>query len=148
MHELHHVGYTYYHPLYSFEDLKTTADLLRIIKYSTHLEGLAVYAPFQRRLAENGLIHKDYAVLANESERLKRVNEFFKLFETIKGTPNRPVVETDYELLERFAGGSRLWYIAGAHMAQIIDKKYGRSILVQTIKKGSDTFFKIYEEIR
>ncbi|MFX1254003.1 MAG: hypothetical protein ACFFCZ_20490, partial [Promethearchaeota archaeon] len=25
MHELHHVGYTYYHPLYSFEDLKTTA---------------------------------------------------------------------------------------------------------------------------
>ncbi|MFX0063157.1 MAG: DUF5700 domain-containing putative Zn-dependent protease [Candidatus Hermodarchaeota archaeon] len=65
----------------------------------------------------------------------------------IKGTPQRPVVETDYELLERFAGGSRLWYIAGAHMAQTIDEKYGRSVLVQTITKGPDNFFEIYEEI-
>ncbi|MFX0087860.1 MAG: DUF5700 domain-containing putative Zn-dependent protease, partial [Candidatus Hodarchaeota archaeon] len=123
MHELHHVGYTFYHPIYSLEDLKTTSDLLRIIKYSTHLEGLAVYAPLHRRLEEGCIAHKDYQVLAKESERLRHVNEFFSIFKAIKQNPNRPIIKTDYELIERLAGDSRLWYITGAHMAETIDKE-------------------------
>ena len=149
MHELHHVGYAYYHPIYSLEEIKTTADLLRIIKHSTHLEGLAVYTPLKRRLREIGIVHEDYiTIVTNHEEKSKRVTEFFQILKDLECTPERVITKEDFELLERMSGGSRLWYITGAHMAQTIDEKLGRDTLIQTIINGADNFFEAYSHAR
>lgn len=149
MHELHHVGYAYYHPIYSLEEIKTTADLLRIIKHSTHLEGLAVYSPLKRRLREIGIVHEDYiTIVTNHEEKSKRVTEFFQILKDLEHTPERVITKEDLKLLKRMSGGPRLWYITGAHMAQTIDEKLGRDTLIQTIINGADNFFEVYSHAR
>ena len=129
-------------------DLKTTQDLLEAIHYATHLEGMATYAPLKRRLAENGRTHPDYPILLNENERLSLVREFFKNYESIRKTANRPLVERDFEVMTLMSDKKRLWYIAGAHMAQVIDEHFGRDSLVETIREGPKSFFERYNECR
>jgi hypothetical protein len=145
MHELHHVGYTHYDQGFSLSDLRNTQDLIRAIRYATHLEGMATYAPFHRRASENGLAHIDYQVLLEPRERKSRVNEFFEILNDLSRSPLRALTDEDFEIIEVMSGrNKRLWYITGAHVAEIIDKKYGRQRLVQTIVDGPESFFKAY----
>lgn len=149
MHELHHVGYISLQPSFSLEELKTTPDLLRAIQYSTHLEGMAVYAPLRRRIQENGLQHEDYPALLNPNERQDRVQQYFDLVTALAQEPNRLLTKADLKIFEIMSGmKKRLWYITGAHMAQSIDEKLGRKELVQTIVNGPETFFKAYETLQ
>ena len=144
MHELHHVAYTHYNPIYSLEELKTTQDLIRVIKYSTHLEGLAVYASIEKRQREEGFTHKDYFVLNDYQERLKICTEYFGILNQLEDQAIRPLISEDFEILERMSSGKRLWYVTGAHMAQKIDQKVGREALNMTIHYGSEAFFNAY----
>jgi hypothetical protein len=41
---------------------------------------------------------------------------------------------------------NRLWYVTGAHMAEVIDKNLGKEVLIETIRLGPDDFFKSYHE--
>ena len=146
MHELHHVGYSHYNPIYSLDELETTRDLLRIVKHSTHLEGLAVYAPFGRRRRENGFAHRDYAVLNDRRRRSKATSEFLGIVEEFENEAERPLNEDDLRVLNRMSDGDRLWYVGGAHMAQAIDRRLGREALNRTIVEGPDSFFAAYEK--
>ncbi|UCH57554.1 MAG: hypothetical protein JSV18_01130 [Candidatus Bathyarchaeota archaeon] len=146
MHELHHVGFSHYNPIYSLDELKTTRDLLRIIKHSTHLEGLAVYAPFERRRRENGFTHRDYTVLNDPGERSSVSFEFLRIVKKLENEDERPLTGEDFDVLHRMSDGDRLWYVAGAHMAQAIDRRMGREELNQTIVDGPDAFFEAYRK--
>ncbi len=147
MHELHHVCYTNYHPIFTFSDLKTNRDLFDVLLYSTHLEGMAVYCPLKRRLFEHNLNDEDYRVLLDPNECLSRVQEFFKIYNDLRTAQVRPLVEEDFEILEVMSGPSkRLWYITGAYIAQVIDSHLGREKLVNTIVEGPKSFFTAYEE--
>ncbi|TXT53846.1 MAG: hypothetical protein BAJATHORv1_110038 [Candidatus Thorarchaeota archaeon] len=149
MHELHHAGYTHYNPIFTLADLKKTSDLLSAVRYATHLEGLAVYAPMAIRLEQKGLSHEDYQALIDSKVRKERVNEYFKTYRDLKDTPIRELTSDDMEILEVMSGrNKRLWYITGAHMAESIDKKLGRNQLVQTIVDGPESFFQAYSEIK
>ncbi len=148
MHELHHVGYTTFHPLYTLDDLQTTPQLLNAIYYSTHLEGMAVYTPLHRRLQENGLHHKDYPILLDTNQRKTHIREYFDLLNHLRHEPPRPLTHKDFEIFKVMSGRpKRLWYIAGAHMAQTIDGILGRKKLVQTIIEGPTSFFHLYQTI-
>jgi hypothetical protein len=144
MHEVHHVGYTRHHPIYTLESLRTSSDLIRAIKYSTHLEGLAVYSSYERRTIEEGLGHVDYWILNDTRERKRVTGEFSGVLAGLEEGPDRPLEEADFEALERMGGGNRLWYVAGAHMAQHIDERLGREALTQTVVDGPDSFFEAY----
>jgi hypothetical protein len=147
MHEVHHVGYTHLHPFFTLEELTTLQDLRQAIQYSTHLEGLAVYTPLQRRLTDQVLTHTDYPVLLNAPERDKRVHHYFDIYNNLSKTPDRPLQPSDFEVFDIMSGQQqRLWYITGAHMAQTVDTKLGRDALLHTISAGSANFFKIYEK--
>ncbi|MEE8355408.1 MAG: DUF5700 domain-containing putative Zn-dependent protease [Candidatus Bathyarchaeia archaeon] len=144
MHEVHHVGYTKHHPIHSLEGLRTSSDLIRAIEYSTHLEGLAVYSSYERRMIEEGVGHVDYWILNDPRERERVTGEFFGVLEGLEEGPDRPLEEADFEVLEQMSGGNRLWYVAGAHMAQEIDRGLGREALIQTVVDGPDSFFEAY----
>lgn len=147
MHELHHVGYTDYNPIYSLSDLQTLDDLRHAIRYSTHLEGLAVYAPLDRRISENGLGHEDYQFLVDSHKRQSRVREYFEILEALDKSRNRELNDSDFEILEKMSGrGSRLWYVTGAHMCKTIDEELGREALTETIQGGPNSFFAVYDK--
>ena len=144
MHEVHHVGYAHYNPTYSFDSINNIKDFLPIIKYSTHLEGLAVYCPLQRRLRENGLKHRDYPVLLDKMEKERLVRKYFEIVAEIERSEDREIVEKDWDLLRQMSDIYRLWYITGAHMAQVIDEKLGREKLIQTIIDGPERYYQTY----
>ena len=147
MHESHHVGYTHYNPLYSFSDLETMRDLLDIVRYSTHLEGLATYAPLERRRKDNGLEHQDYSVLVNPEKVDERCSSYWALLGQIEDEKERRIEDRDFEVIERMSGrNERLWYIAGAEMCRSIDKTLGRDRLRATVTRGPLDFFRAYEE--
>jgi hypothetical protein len=148
MHELHHVAYTQLNPTFSFDDIKTTSDLTRIIKYSTHLEGLAVYSSRDRRRKENGYTHRDYVTL-NDPVRVSQLSsQFFDILEEYDKISNRALVGDDWGILELMSDGDRLWYVVGAFMAEFIDRCLGRETLNSTMVQGPEAFFKAYYQTR
>lgn len=147
MHELHHVGYTHYNPLFSLDTLETNRDLLRIIKYSTHLEGIATYAPLEIRKREEGLTHSDYIILKDPKKRMNVITEFFHILKRLKKEDEQELQEKHYDTLNKMSDLDRLWYISGAHMAQVIDESLGRKALTKTIIEGPNAFFKAYNNL-
>ena len=147
MHEVHHVGYTHYNPISSFDDLKNTDDLTKLIKYSTHMEGTAVYSCLSRRTRENGLFHQDYQSLMDtvKMQRLTRI--YFSLLNRYESMPIRPLVDEDWKIISTMSGGDRLWYVVGSKMAETIDGRLGRTRLNNTIIEGSDEFFTLFKEL-
>ena len=145
MHEVHHAGYTRYHPIYSLAGLRTPSDLRGAVLYSTHLEGTAVYSSYERRAREGGLGHVDYRILNDPRERKRVTREFFRIMGEMGDTTIRPLEEAEFDVLERMSGGDRLWYVTGAHMAQEIDESLGRKALNRTIVDGPGSFFDAYK---
>ncbi|MHA2249043.1 MAG: DUF5700 domain-containing putative Zn-dependent protease [Candidatus Kariarchaeaceae archaeon] len=148
MHELHHVVFNHYHELYSFDDLKTTKNLIDVVKYSTQLEGLGVYSPYARRKTNNHINHLDYQILEDKNRKEKSIREFFEIYIRINKLKERQLIETDLDIFDLMSGENRLWYVTGAHMAAVIDKTLGRKRLLGTILRGPDDFFETFEKIR
>jgi hypothetical protein len=147
MHELHHVCYTHYHPIFALSDLQTNRDLFNVVLYSTQMEGIAVYCTLNRRLSEDALNDEDYRVLLNPDECLPKVHEFFEIVNDIKTDSLRPIEKSDFDILEVMSGrGKRLWYITGAYIAKSIDSCLGRKELVDTIIEGSKSYFAAFEK--
>ena len=148
MHELHHVGYTLIHPIPSLSDITTTDDLATLIKFLTHMEGLAVYTPLQRRTHDGCFSHEDYAVLNNPGELKQRTSRFFEILDNLISEESRSLVDSDFQLIEEMSSaGTRLWYVTGAHMANTIDEELGRLSLIKTITSGYESFFSHYSEL-
>lgn len=145
MHEVHHVGHISYNPSRSLSDIKTTIDLLWFVHYATHLEGMGVHTPLQRRIRDGCMFHEDYQVLQNPKETKTRIKQYFDLLEKMESEESRPLAESDFDVLEIMSGmNQRLWYITGAYMAKAIDTKLSRQALTDTIRKGHDYFFRLY----
>ncbi len=146
MHELHHVVYTAYNSIFDPSAIRTTKQLTEMIRYCTHMEGLAVYASLAPRKAADALTHEDYKIFLNKGARNQRVNEFFNHLTRLETRLVKTVKKEDWRTIDKMSGGKRLWYIAGAHMAEVIDKNLGREFLNETIRHGPDEFFKAYHE--
>ncbi len=148
MHEVHHVGYIHYNPTFSFSELKRISDLRDAVRFSTHLEGLAVYAPLRRRLETRCIGHEDYSALMDEEIAKQRKVQYFDLVQELERTSDRTITDDDFEIFEPMsAKGKRLWYVTGAYMAKSIDEKLGREALIDTIRQGPDSFFDIYNSV-
>ena len=148
MHEVHHVGYNHYNPIFSYSELERLSDLRDAVRYSTHLEGLAVYTPLRRRLETSCIIHEDYPALMDEEIAEQRRTQYFDLVKEFERIPDRKVTDDDFELFESMsAKGKRLCYVTGACMAKIIDEKLGREALIDTVSQGPDSFFDLYNSV-
>jgi hypothetical protein len=146
IHELAHAGYVRYHPLPELWNIGTNRELLDIVKFLTHLEGMGVISAFRLRVSENGLLDNDYRILLNKTEKAKRVDRYFEIVAKLESNLTE-LDEPPYRVFEEMsARDARLWYIAGCHMAQEIERCYGIETLRNLVEKGSEEFFKIYME--
>jgi hypothetical protein len=146
IHELAHAGYVKYHPLPNLRNIRTNRELLKTIKFLTHLEGMGVISALRLRISEGGLLDNDYKVFLNDAEREKRISHYFELINKLQSNLDK-VNDSRFEILEKMSGKeTRLWYITGCHMAQEIEKHYGIETLRELVKHGSEKFFDTYSE--
>ncbi|MHA1909920.1 MAG: DUF5700 domain-containing putative Zn-dependent protease [Candidatus Thorarchaeota archaeon] len=149
MHEVHHVGYAHYNPIFSFSELERLSDLRDAVRYSTHLEGLAVYAPLRKRVETECLLHEDYSALMDEEIAEQRSMQYFDLVAELERKSDRTITDDDFRIFEPMsARGKRLWYVTGAYMAKMIDERLGRETLIGTVRQGPNSFFDLYDSIR
>ncbi len=149
IHELHHAGFMTIHPPPRFADLKTCRDLLSLVRYSTQLEGMAVFAAWERRRAEGALgDDADYVALQDAARMERDEALYFKDYDGLKKRAGQPADKDAWAVIERMSGGERLWYRVGAVMADRIEKKLGRPALVNLVGRGPGSFFQSYLSLR
>jgi hypothetical protein len=136
-----------YHVLPQLENFNTNRELLNVVKFLTHLEGMGVLSALRLRISEGSLLDNDYKVLLNDMERKRRINQYFELFDKLKSNPDQKVEEPPTRIFGKMSGReTRLWYITGCHIAQEIEKRHGREILSELVRLGSEAFFDTYLE--
>jgi hypothetical protein len=148
IHELHHVGYMSYHKPPKLADVKSCADLLKLVEYSTQMEGMAVLAAYQRRRDEHALGNDpDYVALEDAKRMQPDLVSYFKDHDYLKGRGTQPADQDAWAVIDRMSSGERLWYRVGAYMAQRIEASRGRAALVALVEEGPAQFMKTYESL-
>jgi hypothetical protein len=148
IHELHHVGVNTYQSPPRISDIRTCADVFRLVSYCTELEGFAVYAARARRASENALLSDpDYAALesADQMEILER--RYFEQYRYLKNRGNQSVDDAAFAVIERMSSGDRLWYRVGALMARRIEERLGHAALVGLITEPHPALVETYQKI-
>lgn len=145
MHELAHAGYVAYHEMPNLAAPRTYRELAGNVMFLTQLEGMGVLTPFRLRTAEDGLGDPDYVALLDPKERDRRVCVYFEKLARLKSSPDTVITPEDLEIYNEFSGKPlRLWYVAGCHMAQTIEKTRGVESLRELVRKGYAAFFEAY----
>ncbi len=130
-----------YQPPPKLSDLKTCGDLLRLVEYSTQLEGMAVWSVYQRRREEHALWDDaDYVALQDEQTMLLDEARYFKDLHYLERRSKEAADNDAWSVIDRMSSRDRLWYRVGARMAQTIEQASGRSALVGLIKNGPAAF--------
>jgi hypothetical protein len=145
IHEMHHAGVTSYHPMRKISEISTTRELFAFLRYSTFLEGTATYAAYEARERAGALGNdRDYVALADKARMDRYRARYFEIYEQMKSAPDRPLQESDWQALEMFSDGDRLWYRVGTEMASAIDENLGREKFTDIIAQGPEAFFQAY----
>jgi len=148
IHELHHVGFMAYQPPPKLDDIKTCAELLKLVEYSTQLEGMAVLAAYQRRSEEHALADDpDYVALQDEKRMRTDLESYFKDYDYLAGRGNEAADPDARAVITRMSSGERVWYRVGAYMAQRIESAKGRAALIALIKQGPAQFMATYKSL-
>jgi len=148
IHELHHVGFMTYQKPPKLADLKTCADLLKLVEYSTQLEGMAVFAAYQHRRDDGALTDDaDYVALEDQKRMQVDLVSYFKDYDYLKSRGIQSVDADAWAVIDRMSSGERLWYRVGAHMAQRIEAAKGRAALVELVKQVPAQFIAAYQSV-
>jgi hypothetical protein len=148
IHELHHVGVNTYQPPPRISDIKTCADLLRLVDYSTQLEGLAVYVARARRAADGALgTDPDYVALEDPAQMRVLEERYDEQYRYLQGRGVEPVDKAAWEVLDRMSSGDRLWYRVGARMAARVEQTLGHDALVALIAGNHPALVETYRRI-
>ena len=117
IHELHHVGFMSYQPAPRLVDIKTCRDLLRLVEYSTQLEGMAVYAAYEPRKQGHALTDdEDYAALQDDARMQRDEKLYFDDLHYLEKRGDEPADDAAWAVVTRMSSGERLWYRVGARM--------------------------------
>jgi hypothetical protein len=147
-HESHHAGVMQLHPMGPINEIDTVRELYDFVKYSTFLEGLAVYAAWDARSKAGALENdQDYSNLENREKLDEILAAYWQKLETLESVIGNPLTETHWQAIEDMSSGDRLWYVAGAAMAKAIEEALGREGLIEVVREGPDSFFEAYEKI-
>jgi len=146
IHEIHHAGFITLKEGYMPSlQVSTRKDMLRLIEYLTHLEGMGTYVPLEIRKQENAMnTDRDYIALQNSDQLNSFVKEYFEIYDYFKDNLNEALTDYDWYKIGVLSDIKRLWYIVGAHMAKAIDKRLGREKLTGLICESPENFIKTY----
>jgi hypothetical protein len=148
IHEVHHSGLQQIHPMSQISNIDTVQELFKFIRYSTFLEGLAVHAARNAR-REAGAFDKDKDYLALEdTEHLARLlTAYWQHLSFIQKEIGTPLSDAHWRVMEEMSSGDRLWYVAGAAIAAVIEKNLGRDGLLEIVRQGPEAFFDAYQKV-
>lgn len=141
IHELFHIGYSWYRPSRT-EEMPEHKFLYTMLEYLQN-EGLATYVGYKALPMFPAPDEKDYQLLESEEEVSKRIKEINYLFEKAGTMSNKKLKQ----LAWRKGVNGRAYYIAGAHMAQVVENGLGRKMLIQTINQGPISYVKVYNSL-
>ena len=145
IHELHHTGFMFYQNPPKLADIRSCDDLLKLVEYSTQMEGMAVLAAYQRRKDDNALADDpDYVALTDQPRMQADLASYFKDYNYLKNHRGQPADPEAWAVIHRMSSGERLWYRVGALMAQAIERAKGREALANSIKQGPAQFIATY----
>jgi len=168
IHELHHMGFKALQDDYTPSlNITTFKEMLHLIEYCIHLEGMATYASFGlvgqnlKGMATDELFgtieiervsamnfQKFYLILQNAQLMKELVGDFFDIYFHFKNEPDRLLTQEDTYKFEVFTYIKGLQYIVGAHIAKTIDEKIGREKLISLISEPSANFIATYLELK
>ena len=148
IHELHHVGFMTYSRPPGIADLRTCADVLHLIDYSTALEGMAVLAARDRRMREHAMADdEDYVALADEKRMEQDEARYFQEYDALRRRGVDAADKDALAVIERMSGGERLWYRVGARMAARLEQALGRSTMVTLVTHKPERLVPTYRQI-
>jgi len=148
IHELHHIGLMTYAPPPRIDELKTCADVLHLVEYSTALEGIAVLAGLERRRRDGTLPDDDdYAALGNAALMVQNEAHYFLEYDDLRRRGVEPADPEALGVLERMSSGERLWYRVGARMAERVERERGRPALIALVTGKPGNLVSTYRSI-
>jgi len=125
--------------------LKTCEDVLRLVNYSTALEGMAVLAARDRRASEGALSgDDDYVALGDEARMARDEALYFQEYDALKKRGREPADADAMAVIQRMSGGERLWYRVGARMAAAVERQLGRPAMVALVTRSPDRLVPAY----
>lgn len=147
-HEMHHTGVMQLHPMSHVSEINTSELLYDFVRYATFLEGLAVYAAKEARHRSNALDNDpDYVALGDEDQLDLNMTRYWQQLAFLENQKDIELNGSHWKVVEDMSSGDRLWYVVGAAMASVIDDKLGRDGLLDTIRRGPDSFFDAYKRL-
>ena len=149
IHELHHVGLMTYQPPPRIGDIKTCADLLHLVDYSTELEGMAVAAARPRRTADRALqADGDYVALEDPAAMRVLEARYVDAYRYLERRGQQAADKEAFAVIDRMSSGDRLWYRVGALMAERVERALGHDALVAIVAQNHPTLVDTYWTIR
>lgn len=146
VHEVHHSGLTRIHPMPRIANTDSVGKLLEFVRYSTFIEGLAVHAAREARKAGNALANDDdYRALGDADALGEVMARHHDRLMFLQSEWEQPLRDEHWQVVEEMSSGERLWYVAGTHMADTIEKTCGRSRLLKAALLGPASFFDAYD---
>ncbi|UCD94571.1 MAG: hypothetical protein JSU69_00530 [Candidatus Zixiibacteriota bacterium] len=148
VHEIYHVGFAHIYKKYVTEELET--DPLKLMHLQTQIEGMATYAGYKGLdefpeigNKEKTLVARDYELFSNPDEIKRLRAALVQLYREAADLEPDEIRSRSWEL----GNNQRAYYVVGAYMAESIDKKAGREVLIETIKNGPRAFLDAYNAV-
>ena len=140
-HEIYHTGFSQYRkPALPELECKNKDELIQNIIWQIQNEGMATYiASHIWKLYPNVYIY-DYELLSDPSRIIIAFNELRELFDKFQNDDIASIKKAIWDI----GIVKRIFYVTGAYIAQIIEEKFGRERLIQTILNGPKDFIDIY----
>lgn len=151
IHELHHVGYSKFNkmPISSINDIKTHGDMLNLMTYLLHAEGLATYAPFYKMRNQNRLQGVDYRDVNNNELMAQYRDKFMKDYNQLNNHKYEILASDD--LMNDYLiplDNNRLLYKFGLYICLRIEEEYGKDKLISTITQPVTEFVEIINSLK
>ena len=141
VHELFHNGFVQHQRGSSPNDAKDGRGLVQALLWQVQNEGMATYVAWRAKPAE--LLFGDYKLLEKPDEVTARLAQCRRMLTDFQaaGSEGLPPLR---DRLWQECNVSRVSYVAGAWMAQRIERYQGAAALVKTIQRGPEEFLEAY----
>ncbi|UCG60839.1 MAG: hypothetical protein JSV52_10970 [Candidatus Zixiibacteriota bacterium] len=146
IHEIYHVGFRMNSPDYHYikNDPVDEETFIRFCYAYLQSEGMATYVSYKALgLFPSDYKHTDFDLLEDDSQVKKAFSYIGMLLDDAK------TLAIDSLLKEAWNVGvsERAFYLAGAHMARVLEEKHGSEFLAGLVSKGSLEFAREYNAI-
>jgi hypothetical protein len=140
VHELFHVGYSYCRD--QRENETTDTPLFDILE-NIHSEGICTYIGYKAQDIFPAPDEKDYQMIDDAEEVKKHLGNVNVIISKVGKISKNELIRQIWDI----GVIGRSFYVTGAQMCQVIEKKADKEALIQTLIDGPRSFFDLYNSL-